>query len=73
MKVNNANIIIPKVKPFEVTIGQEYEHREKNKGVFVVTQIDVEDQATFISVIDENGKDTTYGSKAFSNMYKLKG
>ena len=73
MKVNQANIIIQKAKPFEVRIDQKYEHREKNKGVFMVTQIDVNENATFISIVDENNKNTTYGSKSFNNMYKAKG
>ena len=71
MKVNEATIVMTKVKPFDVSVGQEYKSADrKASGVFTVTDIDVNDSATYISVVDENDKNTTYGSKTFYTMYK---
>lgn len=71
MKVDKADITIPKMKPFEVSIGQEYYKREKSvTGVFKVTQIEASDNATYISVMNENGDETTYGSKVFGALFR---
>ena len=65
MKVNQTYIAIAKKQTFEVNVGDRY-------GDVEVSGIDVNDHATFITIKDSDGKETTYGSKIFYNKFKEK-
>lgn len=67
MKVNKTYISIPKKPTFEVNVGDEFDGKD---GVYEIVDIDVTENATYITVSDKSGKETAYGSKVFMEKFK---